>query len=54
MGRYGGGNNLGDAAKKEPLVFGKYAYRLWITLCIMAGVGLISMMLIWLYASGGF
>ena len=54
MSRYGGGS-LGDNANiKKPLVFGKYAYRLWITLCIMTGVFVIGLMLIWLVSSGGF
>jgi hypothetical protein len=54
MGRYSSGS-LGDPANlKKPLVFGKYAYRLLIALSIMAGVGIISLVLIWLYAMGGF
>lgn len=47
MSRYGGGSGAPDNIK-EPMVFGKYAYRLWIALCIMAGVWVISLMLIWL------
>ena len=54
MSRRSGGS-LGEVANiKKPLVFGKYAFRLWITLCIMAGVWIISLMLIWLIAAGGF
>ena len=47
--------SLGEQANfKKPIVFGKYAYRLWITLCVMAGIGMISLVLIMLIAFGGF
>lgn len=54
MSRYGGGNSGEPANIKKPLVFGKNAYHLWITLCVMAGMSMISLMLIWIVSAGGF
>ena len=52
MSRYGG--NSGEAADlKEPLVFGKEAYYLWIALCSMAGMGLIGLVVVWIISFGG-
>ena len=52
MARDSGG--LGSPTNsKEPLVFGKFAYRLWIALCIMVGVGIVSSALILLLTFGG-
>ena len=45
--RSGGGIGNVDNVK-EPIVFGKYPYYLWIAFCVMTGIGVISMMLIWL------
>ena len=42
----GGAGEISNVRK--PIVFGKYAYRLWITLCIMSGIWIISLMIIWL------
>ena len=54
MSRRGSGG-LGEPSNlRKPLVFGKNAYHLWIALCIMAGVGFVSMILIWLILVGGF
>ena len=52
MSRNSGGLGAPSNAK-EPLIFGTYAYRLWIALCIMAGVGIVSSVLILLLAFGG-
>ena len=51
-GSSGGAGEISNVRK--PIVFGKYAYRLWITLCIMTGIGTISIVLIWLISVGGF
>ncbi len=51
MSRYGG--NSGEPAEiKEPLVFGKNAYRMWIALCIAVGLWFVGITLIWLISFG--
>ena len=48
MSRYGGDSPGESTDLRKPIVFGKNAYHLWIALCIMAGVWVIGVMLIWL------
>ena len=53
MSRGSGGGFEPAKVKSPPLVFGKYAYRLWVGLCVGTGIGFISLMVIWLTVNGG-